>query len=78
MESLVMAPDSEKTGKSVSITLSNKAYEEFEKVATAKGIAVRTLLRFILEEHHQSPGFGALVRRAETWIVNNTDEDTTE
>jgi hypothetical protein len=47
----------------VTITLSQGAYEDFEAVATGKGLSMATLLRNILETEHESPGFGALLRR---------------
>lgn len=46
------------------VTLSDKALEEYELVASWKGIPVASLLRQVLEDHHESPTFGALVRRA--------------
>jgi hypothetical protein len=45
------------------VTLSDKALEEYELVASWKGIPVASLLRQVLEDHHESPTFGALVRR---------------
>ena len=46
------------------ITLSDRALEEYEMVAEWLGMPPNTLLRQILEDHHQSPEFGDLVRRA--------------
>jgi hypothetical protein len=48
----------------VTVTLSNKAMEEYRLVAQWLDMPVATLMRQALEEHHQSPSFGALVRRA--------------
>jgi succinylarginine dihydrolase len=48
------------------VTLSDKAMEEYELVASWKGIPVASLLRQVLEDHHESPTFGALVRRAKS------------
>lgn len=50
------------------ITLSDKALEEFRLVASWLNMPVATLLRQVLEEHHQSPSFGALVKRAKEGI----------
>lgn len=46
------------------VTLSPKANEEYELVAAWLGMPVATLMRQILENHHQSPSFANLVRRA--------------
>lgn len=48
----------------VTITLSDKAMEEYRLVAGWLKMPVATLMRQALEENHQSPSFGALVRRA--------------
>jgi hypothetical protein len=48
----------------LSITLSEKADEEFRLVAAWKKIPVGTLIRQILEREHESLGFGELVKRA--------------
>ncbi|MBD2255341.1 hypothetical protein [Nostoc parmelioides] len=48
----------------LSITLSEKAYEEYRLVAAWKKIPVSTLIRQILEREHESLGFGELVKRA--------------
>ncbi len=48
----------------VTITLSDKAWQEYRLVAAWLNMPVATMLRQVLEEHHQSPSFGALVRRA--------------
>ncbi|MBE7384439.1 MAG: hypothetical protein F6J95_023870 [Leptolyngbya sp. SIO1E4] len=48
----------------VTITLSDKAMEEYTLVAQWLGMPRNTLIRQIVEEHHQSPSFGNLVRRA--------------
>jgi hypothetical protein len=55
-----MAPDRNQR----SITLSDKATEEYQLVADWLGMPVGTLMRQVLENHHQSPSFGNLVRRA--------------
>lgn len=56
-----MAPDSRNQR---SITLSDRASQEYQFVADWLGMPVGTLMRQILEEHHQSPHFGNLLRRA--------------
>ena len=48
----------------ITVTLSDRAMEEYRLVAKWLNMPVATLLRQTLEEHHQSPSFGALVRRA--------------
>jgi hypothetical protein len=48
----------------ITITLSEKADEEFRLVAAWKKIPVGTLIRQILEREHESLGFGELVKRA--------------
>ncbi|NER81587.1 MAG: hypothetical protein F6K42_18885 [Leptolyngbya sp. SIO1D8] len=48
----------------VTITLSDKAMEEYTLVAEWLGMPRNTLIRQVVEERHQSPSFGNLVRRA--------------
>jgi hypothetical protein len=48
----------------MTITLSEKADEEFRLVAAWKKIPVGTLIRQILEREHESLDFGELVKRA--------------
>ncbi|WP_341532164.1 hypothetical protein WKK05_40085 (plasmid) [Nostoc sp. UHCC 0302] len=48
----------------ITVTLSERAYEEFRQVAAWKKIPLGTLLRQILEREHESLGFGELVKRA--------------
>jgi hypothetical protein len=57
---LAMAPERNQ----ITVTLSDKAMEEYRLVAEWLNMPVATLLRQVLEGHHQSPAFGALVRRA--------------
>jgi hypothetical protein len=47
----------------MTITLSEKADEEFRLVAAWKKIPVSTLIRQILEREHESLAFGELVKR---------------
>ncbi len=56
----------------VTVTLSEKAYEEFHLVATWKKIPVCTLIRQIVEREHESLAFGELVKRvvAEQRLTN--------
>ncbi|WP_414756583.1 hypothetical protein [Anabaena sp. CCY 9910] len=61
----------------LSITLSEKAYEEYRLVAAWKKIPVSTLIRQILEREHESLGFSELVKRATVSQENhllNSDE----
>lgn len=55
-----MAPDRNQ----VTITLSDKAMEEYNLVAEWLGMPRNTLIRQVVENHHQTPSFGNLVRRA--------------
>jgi hypothetical protein len=56
----VMAPERNQ----VTLTLSDKALEEFNLVADWLNMPRNTLIRQIVEAHHQTPSFGNLVRRA--------------
>ena len=55
-----MAPDRNQ----VTLTLSDRAMEEFTLVAEWLGMPRNTLIRQVVEGHHQTPSFGNLVRRA--------------
>lgn len=55
------------------ITLSDRALEEYELVAKWLGMPTNTLLRQVVEEHHQSPSFGNLVRRAKRGLEITDD-----
>lgn len=57
------AEEDQAKGRTVRITLSDGALKDFETVAKSKGIPLATWLRTVLESHHESPGFGALLRR---------------
>ena len=57
----VMPPDSRNQR---SITLSDRYSQKYQFVDDWLGMPVGTLMRQILEDHHQSPIFGALLRRA--------------
>ncbi|MBW4617515.1 MAG: hypothetical protein KME21_30745 [Desmonostoc vinosum HA7617-LM4] len=54
----------ERNSPQVTITLSQKAYEQYQSVAKWKEIALATLLRQILEREHESPAFSNLFKRA--------------
>jgi hypothetical protein len=56
----VMAPDRNQ----VTLTLSDKALEEYTLVADWLKMPRNTLIRQVVEAHHQTPSFGNLVRRA--------------
>lgn len=47
----------------ITITLSERAFEEYQNVAEWKKIPMATLLRQILEREHESPAFANLHRR---------------
>lgn len=55
-----MAPDRNQ----VTITLSDRAMAEYSQVADWLGMPRNTLIRQVVEAHHQTPSFGNLVRRA--------------
>ncbi|RCJ41116.1 hypothetical protein [Nostoc punctiforme] len=55
--------DKDKDRFQMTITLSEKAYEEFQAVAEWKKIPMATLLRQILEREHESPAFANLHKR---------------
>lgn len=56
-------PMSPRARNSVPVTLSDRAYQDFEYAAEEKGIPLATFLRNILETHHETPSFGAFLRR---------------
>ncbi len=63
MELIYGQPMTERERYQITITLSKKAFEEFQEVAEWKEIPVATLLRQILEREHESPSFASLHRR---------------
>lgn len=58
----------------VTITLSAKTFEEMDLVAKEKGIPLSSHINSIIEEHHNSPAYGNLVRRAKAWERGETYE----
>lgn len=58
----------------LTITLSAKTYEEMTLVAKQKGIPLASHINGILEEHHNSPAYGNLVKRAKAWERGETHE----
>jgi len=58
----------------VTITLSAKTYEEMDLVAQQKGIPLSSHINNIIEEHHESPAYGNLVKRAKAWERGETYE----
>lgn len=50
----------------VNVSLSERAIAEYQQVANWLGIPVRTLIRQIVETHHQSPPFANLLNRAKS------------
>lgn len=70
-QEVLMSPAERNT---FNITLSEMAAEEFRIVAEAGGLPVSTLLRMVLESHHQSPSFGNMVRRARKRLGQETGE----
>jgi hypothetical protein len=52
------------TRKQTTITLSGRAAQEYETVAEWLGISPASLMRIVLEKHHQSPEFHELLQRA--------------
>jgi predicted DNA-binding ribbon-helix-helix protein len=57
-----MAPPEQRSQRSV--TLSERAAEDYQIVADYLGMPVASLLRQVLEQHHQSSEFASLLRRA--------------
>jgi len=58
----------------LTITLSAKTYEEMALVAKQKGIPLASHISSILEEHHNNPAYGNLVKRAKAWERGETYE----
>lgn len=58
----------------INVTLSDQANEDYRKVADYLGMPVATLLRQVLESHHQTTEFGALIERANR-EVSKTDRN---
>ncbi|NEQ45598.1 MAG: hypothetical protein F6K00_19465 [Leptolyngbya sp. SIOISBB] len=56
----------------VTITLSAKTYEEMSLVAEQKGIPLASHIANILEDHHETPAYGNLVKRAKAWQRGET------
>lgn len=54
----------ERTSPQISITLSPKTYEEFQRVARWKQMSLAKFVRQIVEREHESPSFSNLHRRA--------------
>lgn len=49
--------------RQMTITLSRAAYEDFDRAAAHKGMPLAALVRNYLETIHESPSFGAFLRR---------------
>lgn len=62
----------------VNVSLSDRAMTEYQTVSTWLGIPVRTLLRQILEGHHQSASFANLLKRARAGEVPPEKEPLTD
>lgn len=58
----------------ITVTLSDKALEEYELLARWKNQPLRSLLREVLEQNHLSPAFGAVLRRARRDLEINPDQ----
>ena len=54
----------ERSSPQISITLSPKTYEEFQRVAEWKQMSLAKFIRQIIEREHESPSFSNLHRRA--------------
>jgi predicted DNA binding CopG/RHH family protein len=50
----------------INITLSDRALEDYKKLADWQGIAIASLLRQILETNWSNPGTQALIKRAKS------------
>lgn len=64
MEQLAGQAMAERSSPQISITLSPKTYEEFQRVARWKRISLAKFVRQIVEREHESPSFSNLHRRA--------------
>jgi GTP cyclohydrolase FolE2 len=58
----------------VTITLSARAHAEMSLVAEQKGIPLSKHLGQIIEQHHETPSYGNLVKRARCWLRGETYE----
>lgn len=54
----------ERISPQISITLSPRTYEEFQRVAQWKQMSLAKFIRQIVEREHESPSFSNLHRRA--------------
>lgn len=54
----------ERKSPQVTLTLSQKAFDELTQVAEWKEITLATLIRYIVEREHESPAFASLLERA--------------
>ncbi len=54
----------DRSSPQISITLSAKTYEEFQRVARWKQMSLAKFVRQIVEREHESPSFSSLHRRA--------------
>lgn len=59
----------------ITITLSDRALEEYKIIAQWKGQPLATLLREILEQHHLSPSVKSAVTRARSGLGLDEDSD---
>ncbi len=64
MEKLTDTLMAERSSPQISITLSPKTLEEFQRVAKWKRMSVAKFVRQIIEREHESPSFANLHRRA--------------
>ena len=58
----------------VTITLSTRAHAEMSLVAEEKGISLSKHLGQIIEQTHETPSYGNLVRRARCWLKGEVFE----
>jgi hypothetical protein len=58
----------------VTITLSARAHEEMTLVAQQKGISLSKHLGQIIEQTHETPAYGNIVKRARCWLKGETYE----
>jgi hypothetical protein len=79
MEQLAAQTMAERSSPQISITLSPKTYEEFQRVARWKRISLAKFVRQIVEREHESPSFSNLHRRslkseANEEVIEDDDE----
>lgn len=74
----VVSPGASVSRNQITITLSDRADKDYRQIAKKLGMPVATLLRQILEQTHQSPTIGALLRRCSETYKDDVELDPDE